>query len=279
MNFTDEEKLQYRWNREVDGQSFVHDRVGGILKVLHIPAWFFGLAQSSIKAPFNIAGRMFSFLAYSNSALKEHAVWFVKPFQHPTQGLVTAESIRKGLGNFDKVIRCPARFGARMSQAFSATDKSITITAEEIHPIDDIRNDAGVNFTDGVGTISRGVADDIVAALESSRQRKRRRNMGVSHSAFQVRLGGIKGMLSVDYRMSEDDATICVRPSMIKFDAPHSLDVEIAGTFERPKPMYLNRPLIMILEVSSILIDNNVTDGAYRPSEFRSLFSRHSNRT
>jgi RNA-dependent RNA polymerase len=184
-------------------------------------------------------------------------VWFVKPFEHPTQGWVTAESIRRGLGNFDKVIRCPARFGARMSQAFSATDQSITVTAEEIHPVDDIRNDARVNFTDGVGTISRQVADDITAALEKGRRGRRKRYVGLSHSAFQVRLGGIKGMLSVDYTMSSHDSTICVRPSMIKFDAPNSLDIEIAGTFENPKPMYLNRPLIMILEVRSMSIAKN----------------------
>jgi len=35
---------------------------------------------------------------------------------------------------------------------------------------------------------------------------------------------------------------------MIKFDAPHSTDVEIAQAFVRPSKFYLNRPLIMVLE-------------------------------
>ncbi|KAF9521100.1 hypothetical protein BS47DRAFT_1386791 [Hydnum rufescens UP504] len=52
--------------------------------------------------------------------------------------------------------------------------------------------------------------------------------------------------------MSTHDATICVGPSMIKFDAPYPVDVEIAGMFERAKPMYLNRPLIMILETLGV---------------------------
>jgi RNA-dependent RNA polymerase len=32
VNFTDEDRLQYRWDREIDGASLLHDRVGGILK-------------------------------------------------------------------------------------------------------------------------------------------------------------------------------------------------------------------------------------------------------
>ena len=33
VNFTDEEKLQYRWDRDVDGTAFIRERVGGTLKV------------------------------------------------------------------------------------------------------------------------------------------------------------------------------------------------------------------------------------------------------
>ncbi|KAG8900741.1 hypothetical protein FRC00_011553 [Tulasnella sp. 408] len=56
--FTDEDKLHFRWDREVDGARFVKERVGGVLEQ--------GLT---------IAGRHFEFLAYSNSALREHTVW------------------------------------------------------------------------------------------------------------------------------------------------------------------------------------------------------------
>ena len=58
VSFVDEAKLQYRFDREVDGASFIRSRVGPFL--LH------GLT---------IARREFQFLAYSQSALKEHAVW------------------------------------------------------------------------------------------------------------------------------------------------------------------------------------------------------------
>lgn len=201
-----------------------------------------------------IAGREFSFLAYSSSALREHAVWAVTPFEHPVFGTVTAATIRAGLGDFDKTIRYPARLGARMSQAFSATDASITIPAEEIIEIPDIRNNEQVLFTDGSGSISRGTANAISAALESRHAGGRGQRSNFVHSAFQIRLGGSKGMLSVDYKMH--DSTVRIRPSMNKFIADHSFNIEVAKTFEKPGPMYLNRPLIMILETLGVPIES-----------------------
>lgn len=60
-------------------------------------------------------------------------------------------------------------------------------------------------------------------------------------------------MLSVDYTL--DDGTILVRDSMNKFKYDGvSLDVEVADVFDHPKPMYLNRPLIMILETLGVPI-------------------------
>jgi RNA-dependent RNA polymerase len=66
------------------------------------------------------------------------------------------------LGNFDvesdrSLIYCPGRYGARISQAFTATDSSISVEPEEIFQIEDItrlkdlRNPANGKwtFTDG----------------------------------------------------------------------------------------------------------------------------------
>lgn len=193
------------------------------------------------------------------SALKEHSVWFVTPFVHEKYGVMTANNIRTRLGNFDVVSNCPARYAARISQAFSATDPSITLEAEEIIRIPDIEakdtNGEIITFTDGVGTMSRDTAFNIARALAKHREHKRRGRYKAlrEHCVFQVRIGGSKGMLSVDYKAS--DSAICLRPSMEKFDAPDSLDIEVAGTFERPGPMYLNRPLIMVLETLGVSID------------------------
>lgn len=53
VEFRDEDKLQYRWDRAVDGRSFLAERVGGTLR-----------------NGFELAGRHFEFLGYSSSALK-----------------------------------------------------------------------------------------------------------------------------------------------------------------------------------------------------------------
>jgi len=201
---------------------------------------------------------MFSFLAYSISALREHAVWFVTPFRDENGSLITADVIRSRLGNFDNVIRCPAKYGARMSQAFTSTSVSISIMADEVFKLPDIEkttNNRHVIFTDGIGTCSRGTMEAIAEALnESSGSKKKPRRRG-HFSAVQIRLAGHKGMLIVDHA-SPDDA-ICVRHSMDKFGFDSkSLDVEIAEVFDRPKPMFLNRPLIMILETLGVPIQS-----------------------
>ncbi|RXW24759.1 hypothetical protein EST38_g1051 [Candolleomyces aberdarensis] len=63
VTFAEEGRLQYRFDREINSQEFIKSRVGPIL--LH------GLV---------IAERKFEFLAYSQSALKEHSVWYVFEF-------------------------------------------------------------------------------------------------------------------------------------------------------------------------------------------------------
>lgn len=158
---------------------------------------------------------------------------------------VTGATIRARLGDFAKVARCPARYGARLSQAFSATDPSVKVRAEDILHVDEKRALDNSLFTDGVGTITPDTAMLIWEAYTMSRSRRSRRAIDPP-SAFQVRLGGCKGVFSVDYTRSGDQ--VYIRDSMEKFDAPDSLDIEIAKSFDRPTPGFLNRPLIMLLE-------------------------------
>ncbi|TFK57359.1 RdRP-domain-containing protein [Heliocybe sulcata] len=227
VTFVEESLLQFRWDREVDGREFVTRRVGGLLKG--------GLP---------VAARLMKFLAYSQSALKEHAVWFMLPFSD-----VTPEAIVRRIGTFDaELMRCPSRYGARISQAFTATDGSITVEAEEIilnYP-DIIRH--GHCFTDGIGTMSRELCKEIWDELVRRRRRARRgrRNADDCPRAYQIRLMGSKGMIMVDSRLS--GRVVCLTPSMIKFQAPESREIEIARAFDRPTKYVLNRPLIMILE-------------------------------
>ncbi|QRW05216.1 RNA-dependent RNA polymerase [Ceratobasidium sp. AG-Ba] len=221
VRFTDEENSQLRWDPDVDGPEFVKRRIGGILR-----------------NGFKVAGRKFEYLGYSSSALKTHTVWFVRPFDLPGKGIQNAETIIKALGDFSRDSQYPARMGARIAQAFSSTDLSITV--EEVIQIPDIERNGSL-FTDGVGTISPEVAKMMWRSLINLRKRR----SYFTPAAYQVRLGGYKGMLAVDYSL--EGSVICVRKSMDKFDSP-ALDVEVARAFDRPGPCFLNRPLIMVLE-------------------------------
>ena len=240
VSFVEENDLRYQPDREIDGPAFIGRWVSPILHN--------GLT---------IAGRRFHFLAYSQSALKTHTVWFVKDFHDPGGNLITTATIIERLGKFHdleydrQLIFCPARYAARISQAFTTTDSSISVPAEEIFTHKDIQVGTYC-FTDGVGSVSSQLARKIWRALQKRGSRSTRRAITYPR-AFQIRLVGAKGMLSVDHKLSGD--VVVLRPSMIKFEAPHSTDVEIAQAFVRPSKYYLNRPMIMVLEGLGVCYD------------------------
>jgi len=162
VDFRDEDRLQYRWSREVDGASFVRERVG-----------------TALKQGFEIAGAHFEFLAYSSSALREHAVWFMSPFQHPKYGFVDSTYIRDQIGDFrgKELIKQPSKYAARLAQAFTATEASVSIKRNEWEQVEDIKpasykeGDTSPNlFTDGLGSISKALGDKIWAELCAGRQ-------------------------------------------------------------------------------------------------------------
>jgi RNA-dependent RNA polymerase len=241
VSFVDEGRLQYRFDREVDGRQFIKNRFGKFL---------------SAEGGLEVAGRHYQFLAYSQSALKEHAVWFVAPFYDLTKGLVNASTIINSLGSFTnlsfdrELIHCPARYGARISQAFTATDTSVIVEAEEIFNDPDIERN-GSCFTDGVGTMSRDMAIAISKAQAAARKRPGKQRP-YAHT-LQIRFMGSKGMLSINHRLP--GRAVCLRPSMIKFEAPESRGLEIARVFDKPGRYFLNRPLIMIMEGLGIKYD------------------------
>ncbi|KAG1890753.1 RNA dependent RNA polymerase-domain-containing protein [Suillus subluteus] len=228
VDFRDEDRLQYRWDREVDGASFVRHRVGGLLK-----------------DGFELAGKHFDFLAYSSSALREHAVWFVSSFQHDTKGLVTAHTIRSSLGDFSGCIHSPSKYAARMAQAFTATDPSVKIHRSQWSEMPDIVEN-GVMFSDGVGTVSDELGDLIWQTLCNAR-----RDGGahaVKPSAYQIRFLGFKGVVAIDKQLK--GIQLCLRESMNKFK-DHGEEyamIEIARPVVKPNTPHLNRPLVTVLE-------------------------------
>jgi hypothetical protein len=97
-------------------------------------------------------------------------------------------------------------------------------------------------FTDGCGTISPLLAHEVWAKLRAANRKSSRLP---TPSCFQIHLGGAKGVVVQDANLSGEK--ICLRPSQIKFHAPLST-LDIATTSSRPSPMFLNRPLIALLE-------------------------------
>ncbi|KAG6336315.1 hypothetical protein ID866_2764 [Astraeus odoratus] len=248
VDFRDEDHLQYRWERDVDGISYLQERVGTVLK-----------------QGFDLAGRHFDFLAYSQSALRSHAVWYVSPFRHPEKGLVTAETIRASLGNFEEVIYSPSKYGARMAQAFTATDPSVKIHRDQWCDMEDIEEN-GILFTDGIGTISQGLSNMIWDALCRNYSDHGRNSVQPTavcymentahveltasfacaivvhpYLQYQIRFLGYKGVVSVDTQL--EGIRMCLRPSMKKFSVPEQdyADIEIASAFGRPMVPHLNR--------------------------------------
>lgn len=82
-------------------------------------------------------------------------------FEHPDEGLLTPDRIRDSLGNFSNVNTIPSKYAARIAQAFSGTDPSVRIRRDQW---DDQLADLGKKpfwHTDGQGTISVGLRDEI----------------------------------------------------------------------------------------------------------------------
>jgi RNA-dependent RNA polymerase len=244
VSFTDEDGFHYRFDhREVDGPAFIAKRVGTILRKgfdLCGRQWVYQLVIDLSLIPLY----SFEFLAYSQSALKQYTVWFVTQFKNPEGREFNAESIRATIGSSwpTALLRCPARYAARLSQAFTATEFSVVVEPDMIQRIPDIERN-GYCFSDGNGPVSPSLADEIYEALKRGSARTGRQKR--TPSVFQVRIQGAKGVLSVDPTL--DDLSLGLRPSMVKFESSNNHDVEIARSFDKPGKFFLNRPLIMIL--------------------------------
>ncbi|PHH70770.1 hypothetical protein CDD82_6927 [Ophiocordyceps australis] len=187
-----------------------------------------------------IAGRKYSFLGFSHSSLRAHSTWFMAPFIDHDGKRQTKETVLNTLGDF-RGIRVPAKCAARIGQAFSETPWSVNIvkTGIQTRQIPDIKSADGTRvFSDGVGSMSRGALDVLRAALPMRAS---------APTCFQIRWGGVKGMLALDSRLP--GKVICVREeSMNKFPSKDRLEIGICDVASRPLRLVLNRQIIKILE-------------------------------
>ncbi|KLU88303.1 RNA-dependent RNA polymerase [Magnaporthiopsis poae ATCC 64411] len=190
-----------------------------------------------------LPGRIYSFLGFSHSSLRTSSVWFCAPFIDNHNGSmqrVTHKTIIEQLGKFTH-IRCPAKFAARIGQAFSETPSVLPLSSYgdiTIKYVSDIYSaDRQRCFSDGVGSISEEMMKIIwtEALLGKS-----------APTCFQIRHAGCKGMLALDTTLP--GKTIYFRESMKKFDSNDQENLEICDTGSKATPLVLNRQMIKILE-------------------------------
>jgi RNA-dependent RNA polymerase len=181
-----------------------------------------------------IGDRRYEFLAFGNSQLREHGAYFFAPLPN-----LTAANIRAWMGHFND-IRNVAKHAARLGQCFSTT-RAIAGCPVEVVKIEDVERN-GYIFSDGVGRISRFLTQMAMSEL------KIKTPMGEPPSAFQFRLGGCKGMLTISSKAQRQE--VHIRKSQLKFAALHNgLEIVRWSQFSIAT---LNRQLIIVLSTLGI---------------------------
>ncbi|KAG7442133.1 uncharacterized protein BT62DRAFT_1010906 [Guyanagaster necrorhizus] len=163
-----------------------------------------------LKEGFELAGRRFEFLAYSSSALREHSVWFINPFeyQHPN----TKEMV--------------------WISAFTSTNPSITIQRNQWAVVEDLGLKPYLH-TDGAGTISECLDDEIWERLHEGCR---------DYGENVIKPSGVIKVIAVEPRLDDNPIRMRLRPSMGKFEDSRSTEtnIEIANYFNKPMLSYLN---------------------------------------
>lgn len=181
-----------------------------------------------------VGGRHYEFLAFGNSQFREQGAWFFA-----SSSDLSAADIRVWMGQFNH-IRNIAKYTSRLGQCFSTT-RPVGVCTVQVEEIPDIERN-GYNFSDGVGKISKFLAQMTMTRLKLKTQN------GEPPSAFQFRLGGCKGMLVLS--SDPQPNKLHIRPSQRKFDSPHaSLEIIRSSSYSMAT---LNRQLILILTALDI---------------------------
>ncbi|TYZ51339.1 hypothetical protein PybrP1_011583 [[Pythium] brassicae (nom. inval.)] len=179
----------------------------------------------------------FRFLGSSLSQMRNSSCIFTTLNPH---------AVRAWVGDLHK-IHSNAKYLKRMSQALSSTKPAFLLDHERLNnPVEDFRAN-GYVFTDGCGEISKFGAAKVAEALR----------LGTVPSAFQIRVGGVKGVVVVSEipdALEDKENSVVLRESMAKFRSTHRM-LEIVA-FAGRSVAYLTRQSIQIL--NSLGIPNDV---------------------
>jgi RNA-dependent RNA polymerase len=175
--------------------------------------------------------------------------------------------MRESLGNFS-VCKTASKYAARIGQCFSTTVQGLvgervltpglsaeaTLALLHVQDISSIHNGKQMCHSDGNGLIRREAMTNLVKRLPFGPGRPE------DVSIIQIRCGGAKGTLTAWafgeletaalFSSSLTGFDVCLRPSMIKFEASYkSVEVCSVGTHV---PYYLNRNVILLLRFHGI---------------------------
>jgi hypothetical protein len=171
VQFCDEDGMQVQYNPEVSNDPIFHGRF-----------------KKALDEGISIGGRQFAFLGFSHSSLRAQSCWFMAPFVHNGQ-LLFDRMLIEGLGDFSG-IRCPAKCAARIGQAFSETPTAITLAPGVAKEMEDVKRNERT-FSDGVGTVSMSVLQQIWDALPEAKRKQT--------SLFQIRYSGTSRPPQISY--------------------------------------------------------------------------------
>ncbi|VUC33169.1 unnamed protein product [Clonostachys rosea] len=176
-----------------------------------------------------IGDRHYEFLAFGNSQLRECGAYFFCPTEH-----TSCDEIREWMGQFDH-IKVVAKYAARLGQCLSTTREIRGISAPQVTKIQDVERN-GYCFSDGVGKMSSVVARLVMEELTL--------DVFEDPRAFQFRMGGCKGLLTVCPDIN--GINVHIRESQKKFESRYN-KLEIIRC-AKPATATLNRQTITILE-------------------------------
>lgn len=174
-----------------------------------------------------VGTRRFNFLSASNSQMKNSSYWY---FNLEGTKFQYIEEIIQDLGDFTKEQNIHKN-AARRGQFLSTTSHIKELKEDQIEIIADIKSKKGI-FTDGIGQISLELAIECAIKFKYDYA-----------SAFQIRIGGVKGIVAVNPIITGQK--IKIRPSMIKFESDHrELGVIRCSNYSQG---FLNRQIIILL--------------------------------
>ena len=175
---------------------------------------------------FYIGNNEFRYVIESSSQKKKNSFWAINC------SLTQRNQIINTLGNFNSEKNI-FKNSARRGQTLSYSRYIITLNHTNIKLIPDV-NRNGYIFTDGIGQISFNLVKYINNKLNEN------------SSAFQIRIGGIKGVVAYNPLLNQNDNILCVRNSMKKFESD-DCDLNVIKCAKYKGNAFLNRQIILLL--------------------------------